>query len=160
MSEFRVTFGQKYAREPHPTVRWAHPDGWATIDAPDHMTARQLAVAVLGASWGGLYDVAGHDGGLLGDVLGHAVDWSLFPRGELARIHTDGSVTVHDPAAELQALRSSVASLERGAEQLRAELQRVRGIARKALQDGAVCTSELQRMGIHADALREIAGES
>ena len=29
-----ATFGQKYSYEPHPTLPFAHPDGWLTVTAP------------------------------------------------------------------------------------------------------------------------------
>lgn len=71
MSEFYVTFGIKYAREPHPTFAAAHPDGWVTIEAPDEIAARTVAFERLGIYFAFIY----YD----------APDGCLFPRGELAR---------------------------------------------------------------------------
>lgn len=76
MSEFRVTWGQRYAREAHPTFAKAHPDGWLTIVAPDEHAARDVAIDHLGAAWSFLYVTAELDAA-----------WDeYFPRGELARI--------------------------------------------------------------------------
>ena len=74
MSEYRVTFGQRYAREEHPRWASAHPDGWLTILAPTKSRAREVAVAFLGAYWADLYLASDHD------------DWSIYPLGELHRI--------------------------------------------------------------------------
>lgn len=43
MSEFRVTFGQRYASEPHPIWPEAHPDGWLAIIATDRPAAEEFA---------------------------------------------------------------------------------------------------------------------
>lgn len=86
LREYRITFGQKYAREAHPVFPAAHPDGWVTILASDYASARATAFASLGRFWGDLYDMELKGNRFLGDVLGHATDWSLFPRGELGRI--------------------------------------------------------------------------
>lgn len=51
MSEFRVTFGQKYLRETHPMWAGASPDGWLSIDADSHDEARGAAVRMLGTAW-------------------------------------------------------------------------------------------------------------
>lgn len=78
MPEYRVTFGQRYHREPHPTFPAAHPDGWLAIDATDEDTAREVAHLMLGTHWAFLYDAATSD-----------VDWALyFPLGELDRVVT------------------------------------------------------------------------
>lgn len=47
-----ITFGIKYADEPHPTFPAAHPDGWLTVvNAADHEAARAAAVEALGTAW-------------------------------------------------------------------------------------------------------------
>lgn len=71
--EFRVTFGQRFHRDEHPTFPAAHPDGWVTILAADRDTAHRAAMERLGQAWGSLYQ------------QGDDIDWSMFPRGELAR---------------------------------------------------------------------------
>lgn len=74
MSEFRLTFGQQYRREPHPTFAAAHPDGWVTIVADTFEQARELVVREFGERWSGLYDPEDQDG------------LELYPLGELARL--------------------------------------------------------------------------
>lgn len=50
--EYRVTFGQQYPREPHPTEPdIAHRDGWVAILAPSEEAARDLAYLRLGSAW-------------------------------------------------------------------------------------------------------------
>jgi hypothetical protein len=73
MTEYRVTFGQKYRRDPHPTYRKAHPDGWLTIVAPDEVAARNVAVSRLGRAWAFMYAPENWD-----------PKW--YPLGELDRI--------------------------------------------------------------------------
>lgn len=75
MPEFRITFGQKYRRELHPTFGGAHPDGWLTIMADDEDAARATAVGWLGTKYSSLANAAAYD------------DWdAYFPLGELHRI--------------------------------------------------------------------------
>ena len=54
----RVTFGQRFAREQHPLLPDAHPDGWYEMEAPDgtdpaevHALLRNL----LGENWSMAY---------------------------------------------------------------------------------------------------------
>lgn len=79
MSEYRITFGQQYSREPHPTFRAAHPDGWATVIAPDIRTARLRATEMFGPHWSDCYTREEFE-------LMPVDRW--WPRGELAR-HED-----------------------------------------------------------------------
>lgn len=74
--EFRVTFGQQYAREAHPTLPEAHPDGWLAVFATSEEEARSTAFAVCGPRWAFLYDTAETSPGV----------WDLYPLGELARV--------------------------------------------------------------------------
>lgn len=55
MAEYAVTFGQQYRNDPHPRVKYAHPDGWLTIKASDEVEAREKAFAHLGINWAFLY---------------------------------------------------------------------------------------------------------
>ena len=75
MPEYRVTFGQQYPREPHPSFGRANRDGWVTIVAGDYDEARAAAVAWLGTAWCDIYS---------------PFSWALvahhFPLGELHRI--------------------------------------------------------------------------
>lgn len=79
---FYVTFGARYAREPHPKWALAHPDGYLVLEAEDEPFAREAAWKLCGQHWAFIYtqeqmfaDV--RHGGLTAD--------DLFPRGELAR---------------------------------------------------------------------------
>lgn len=71
--EFRVTFGCRYAREQHPYLESAHPDGWVTVWAYDEISARRIAATALGMFWSAVYRVS---------AVG--TDWSGYPLGELA----------------------------------------------------------------------------
>lgn len=44
MKEFFVTFGCRYATEPHPYFNKPHPDGWLIIEAEDELSARRIAI--------------------------------------------------------------------------------------------------------------------
>lgn len=71
--EFMVTFGQQYKHDPHPKVKYAHPDGWLTIEAMDMFHARKKAFEELGAAWSFIYEK-------------DEFNPSYFPLGELKRI--------------------------------------------------------------------------
>lgn len=68
--KYFVTFGQRYAREPHPTFPAAHPDGWLEIEAPNYAAANQAAHDFLGSHFALLYEERNFDP-------------SFFPRGPL-----------------------------------------------------------------------------
>jgi hypothetical protein len=77
MPDFRITFGMRYAHEPHPKAGLLDftptPDGYVVIEAEDEFTARMAAFAFLGKAWAFIYAEPFED-------------WSdRFPRGELAR---------------------------------------------------------------------------
>ena len=55
MSNYFVTFGQKYAREPHPTFPGAHPDGVLRVVAEDEDDAHRLVFDTIGTHWAFLY---------------------------------------------------------------------------------------------------------
>ena len=55
MPEYRITFGQQYPREPHPTLALAHRDGWVALIAPDEGAARDEAIRVLDVRWSMIY---------------------------------------------------------------------------------------------------------
>ena len=74
--EFFVTFGQRYAREQHPTIDQAHPDGWLVIEAESWDDARAVAERELGTNWSHLHTKE--------DFFKDAEQ--LYPRGEIARI--------------------------------------------------------------------------
>lgn len=80
MSRFFVTFGQRYAREQHPTFGAAHPDGWFEIEAPDYGEARRLAIGWLGTAWSQMYG-------------GDNWDWTYYPRGQLHFVTAEPAAT-------------------------------------------------------------------
>jgi len=74
---FYVTFGQKYAREPHPTLAAAHPDGWVEVEADSEMAARRLALDHLDDRWAFMH-------------AEREFTRQLYPRGCIARIDQTG----------------------------------------------------------------------
>ncbi len=54
-TEFRVTLGVQYAREPHPTYPAAHPDGWIAVLAVDELAARRALSGALGGAYSSIY---------------------------------------------------------------------------------------------------------
>lgn len=53
--EYRVTFGQMYARLDNPMMPGASPYGWVAIIATDEEIARGVANATLGSTWCNIY---------------------------------------------------------------------------------------------------------
>jgi hypothetical protein len=53
--KFYVTFGQRYAREEHPSFPEAHPDGWVEVIADTEYAARVLTKKRLGTAWSHMY---------------------------------------------------------------------------------------------------------
>lgn len=83
--ELIITFGQRYAQEPHPVDHRIHPDGWIVSVGTDYATAREQAWGVLGEHFAFDYPA---------DTFtseGH------YPRGEIGRI-VDGELTMAVPA--------------------------------------------------------------
>lgn len=81
-SLWRVTFGRRYAHEPHPSFPGAHPDGWLTVEAADGLSYEAIragVIQILGTNWCALYDAARQDP--------EDEDELYYPMGELARIH-------------------------------------------------------------------------
>ncbi len=68
---FYVTFGCKYAREPHPVLENAHPDGWVELHAESAVVARIKVKEIFGDTY---------------SMLRLEEDWdpSFYPRGRLA----------------------------------------------------------------------------
>lgn len=56
MSNYFVTFGQKYAREPHPTFPGAHPDGVLRVVAKDGADALLRVCETIGSFWAFMYN--------------------------------------------------------------------------------------------------------
>ncbi len=78
LHEYRLTFGVRYATEPHPTFPQADPDGWVTILAPDMEAAREVAFSRLGKAWAFLEPP-------------ERMRERFFPHGEIARWSTEVS---------------------------------------------------------------------
>lgn len=58
MSKFYVTFGSKYAHEPHPASPLINDKCYLQIEAEDRSAARERARALVGEAWAFLYDEA------------------------------------------------------------------------------------------------------
>ncbi len=57
MSNFYITFGQKYRSMTHPSFPKAHPDGFLVIVAPTYEEAREYAFRRLGDRWSMIYEL-------------------------------------------------------------------------------------------------------
>lgn len=93
MTDWVVTFGQRFARERHSVLgAWVHPDGWlSVVGAPDDEQAvRQRLFRFIGTEWAFLYRAEAQNG-------------SLFRRGELAVLdYPTGKLTVHPYDQQLE----------------------------------------------------------
>ena len=76
-----ATFGQKYAHETHPTLPFAHPDGWLTVTAPNE----QIAYRALQKATTPPGETVPHYAFTYSDPR----ELTLYPRGELALITVD-----------------------------------------------------------------------
>lgn len=58
MTEFRITFGQKYRSEPHGTLGMVPelPDGWATIEGSNQIEVRETIRALIDSEYAFLYE--------------------------------------------------------------------------------------------------------
>ena len=78
-------FGIQYPSTPHPRCAWVHTDGYLVVIAPTEADARLAAIDLCGTAWSGLYPAG-------------ATDWreaqQYWPMGELARLDSDGVLTV------------------------------------------------------------------
>lgn len=77
--DYYVTFGQRYAREPHPTFPGAHPDGYVVIEAADEEAARATAYTVFDNRYAFIYP--------------EPPAGEFAPRGEIGRVRSDGSLS-------------------------------------------------------------------
>lgn len=55
MTEFRVTFPQRFRDQTHKRLAAAHPDGWLRVEAPSKGLARDMAFFYLGQEWAFIY---------------------------------------------------------------------------------------------------------
>ncbi len=76
LTEFRITFGVRYAHERHPGLPAASPDGWLAVMAENEDAARSLVNDRIGNAWAFIYRP---------DFPGYPTVGRLFPKGELAR---------------------------------------------------------------------------
>lgn len=86
--EWRVTFGQQYRHEPHPTWHDAHPDGWLAVSARSEAQARAAVMARIGQHWAFMYAMGdAFQVSTRSDDGGDGGTWAeIYPRGELGRI--------------------------------------------------------------------------
>ena len=82
---YYFTFGQQYAREDHPQLPFAHPDGWVEIGAESYMQARIMMWLMAGGAWSGQYS---------DDTFEE--DKHFYPKGCLLRVEVPAS-TVLEP---------------------------------------------------------------
>lgn len=82
----------QYAREEHPSLLVAHPDGWLTVYAEDELDARRIVCTHIGGAWAFIYEAPFEDD-----------SWQLYPRGEL---HQMGRVSEPAPPAEAAAIQA------------------------------------------------------
>jgi len=54
--KFYVTFGQRYAQEPHPHIDGVHPDGVLELEAKDWEDARERVFSLTNAAHSFIYD--------------------------------------------------------------------------------------------------------
>ena len=78
-----ATFGTKYAHEDHPTMGFAHPDGWLTVTSPTHEEARALLARVT-TPWNEVVPHYAFSYDSLSEMTPR-----LYPRGQLA--HVEGT---------------------------------------------------------------------
>lgn len=95
MTDWVVTFGQRFARERHSVLgAWVHPDGWmSVVSAPDDEQAvRRRLFGLIGTEWAFLYPA-------------NAQSSHLFRLGELAVLDfATGKVRVHPHTVQLELL--------------------------------------------------------
>lgn len=87
MKPYSVTFGQRYAREPHPRWAAAHPDGWLVVWANDWEDLRTWLHDNLDGLWAFEYE---------GEAPSSP---ELYSRGVLAVADTEHPLTVVDNCA-------------------------------------------------------------
>lgn len=96
MTDWVVTFGQRFARERHSVLgAWVHPDGWMSIvSAPDDEAAvRRRLFGLIGTEWA-----------FLSRGKEPAREY-LYERGELAALDFDtGLLSVHPHDVQLELL--------------------------------------------------------
>jgi hypothetical protein len=90
MPEFRVTFGQKWRREPHPQLPVAHPDGYVIIEAETWDQAFEEAKLVLGKNFSDVYSAPLS-----------AEEARMYPRGVLARFVVGKTLVGSDASTSL-----------------------------------------------------------
>lgn len=96
MTEYRFTIGVQYAREPHPSMPHATPNGWLAVHASSRDEARALAGAVLGREWAFDYGPDAWENAI--GIGGFAQSWDeLYPAGPFHTITSEpATVTTTD----------------------------------------------------------------
>lgn len=102
LTEYRITFGIRYADETHPRFPEAHPDGWVAVMAENEDAARRLVHDRIGNDWAFIYHPAHPN--YPGPFGRH------FRKGELARWSTWNPVEVIDWPEQVASLQAQVAA--------------------------------------------------
>lgn len=55
MAKFVVTFGMRYADEPHPAGDFIDPLGWIEVEADDEWKSRLAVLEAIGREWAFIY---------------------------------------------------------------------------------------------------------
>ena len=76
---FRMSFGFRFANEPHPVFPQAHPHGWLTIWASDYEQARSAAWHLFQGAWCDLYSPE------TWDEMAADIGWN-WPFGQLGEL--------------------------------------------------------------------------
>jgi hypothetical protein len=101
--KFKITFGQKYRREPHPTLGyWPElVDGWLTVEAEDEMAARDQIASLIGPAYAFLYEETDYLQYNTAGCLGTLEDAVAEPRdtswcvGVSVTLNADGSLELN-----------------------------------------------------------------
>ena len=107
MTVFYLTFGDKYAREPHPVLgaRPDLPNGWLTVTAPTMGEARAKVADLIGDAWCDVYDPddmrtdyypAGNLGPIEDAVAGYCECFELDPKYHTTHYGATDPATTHE----------------------------------------------------------------
>jgi hypothetical protein len=88
-AQLAITFGTKYAREPHSTLPNAHPEGYVVVEGASYKEARLMAYELTDGAFAFDYEI--------GKFITDPKTAGYYPRGEIGRI-IDG---VYHEAGEL-----------------------------------------------------------
>lgn len=84
--EFRVSFGQMYARQTHPRWAPAHPNGWLTVRAVDEIVAREVLRDALDGAYAMIYHPAAEGYPRPGYGTAEGYGGEFYPLGQLGEL--------------------------------------------------------------------------